>query len=77
MPVLEIVLAGFAAFGALLDVSLSVFNLCMQGTCRSECCCVEVEHKDSESARSSSPPPTTPSVSFSPEALDLKLKELG
>ncbi len=52
MPVAEIVLIVITAVGSWSDVLLSTFNLCMQGSCRSECCCVEMSHDDAEVAAS-------------------------
>lgn len=60
MPAAELVIIILTAVGSWSDVFLSTFNLCMQGTCRSECCCMEVSHEDGEAVarRTSSEDPT-------------------
>lgn len=50
MPVAEIIILVFAAIGSWLDVLLSAFSLCMEGSCRSQCCGAEMEHEDAETA---------------------------
>ena len=63
----EIAILIISTVGSWSDVLLSTFNLCMQGTCRSECCCMEVEHDDGQvaSRRTSSNDPTE--VTFTKE----------
>lgn len=67
MPAVEIAIIVISAVGSWSDVLLSTFNLCMQGTCRSECCCMEVSHEDSDAVarRTSSEDP--PQVHFTKE----------
>lgn len=67
MPAVEIAILIISTVGSWSDVLLSTFNLCMQGTCRSECCCMEIQHEDSEAVarRTSSNDPTE--VTFTKE----------